>query len=240
VLLRIEGLTKSFGGLLAVDNMSFDVEQGAIMGLIGPNGAGKTTLFEVVSGFQRPTKGHCYFNDERIDHLKPHQICSRGIGRTFQIPQIFPSFTVFETVLVAALLHLPIREARHRSDEVLQTVELSVKSGERTENLTIPDQKRLEVGRALASNPLLLLLDEVMSGLNVVESRDMINLIQRLKSQGMTFILVEHVMHIIMGLCERIVVLNFGQKIAEGPPKEIANDEQVIEAYLGRGGEALA
>lgn len=240
MLLRVEELTKNFGGLLAVDDMSFEVEKGSIIGLIGPNGAGKTTLFELISGFRRPTSGYCYFKEERIDKLKPHQICFRGIGRTFQIPQIFPSFTVFETVLVAALLHLSIKEARHRAHNVLETVGLSTKAEEITENLTIPEQKRLEVGRALASNPELLLLDEVMSGLNVVESKEMIELIQGLQDRGMTFIMVEHVMHIIMGLCERIVVLNFGRKIAEGTPEEIANNEQVIEAYLGRGGGAVA
>ncbi|GAF98841.1 unnamed protein product [marine sediment metagenome] len=240
MLLKVEELTKSFGGLIAIDSMSFEVEKGSIIGLIGPNGAGKTTLFEVISGFQRPTSGNCYFKEERIDNLKPHQICFRGIGRTFQIPQIFPSFTVFETVLVAALLHLSIQEARDRTHDVLETVGLSAKAEEITENLTIPEQKRLEVGRALASNPELLLLDEVMSGLNVVESKEMIELIKRLQDQGMTFILVEHVMHIIMGLCERIVVLNFGKKIAEGTPEEIANNEQVIEAYLGREGSTVA
>lgn len=240
MLLRVEELTKSYGGLQAVDGMSFEVEKGSIMGLIGPNGAGKTTLFEVISGFQRPTSGYCYFKEERIDNLKPHQICFRGIGRTFQIPQIFPSFTVFETVLVAALLHLSIKKARDRTHDVLETVGLSEKAEEITENLTIPEQKRLEVGRALASNPELMLLDEVMSGLNVVESKEMIELIQRLQDQGLTFILVEHVMHIIMGLCERIVVLNFGKKIAEGTPEEIANNEQVIEAYLGREGSTVA
>lgn len=240
MLLKVEELTKSFGGLIAIDGMSFGVEKGAIMGLIGPNGAGKTTLFEVISGFQRPTSGYCYFKEERIDNLKPHKICFRGIGRTFQIPQIFPSFTVFETVLVAALLHLSIQEARDRTHDVLEIVGLSAKAEEITENLTIPEQKRLEVGRALASNPELLLLDEVMSGLNVVESKEMIELIKRLQDQGMTFMLVEHVMHIIMGLCERIVVLNFGKKIAEGTPEEIANNEQVIEAYLGREGSTVA
>jgi branched-chain amino acid transport system ATP-binding protein len=240
VLLKVEELTKSYGGLQAVDGMSFEVEKGSIIGLIGPNGAGKTTLFEVISGFQRPTSGYCYFKEERIDNLKPHQICFRGIGRTFQIPQIFPSFTVFETVLVAALLHLSIKKARDRTHDVLETVGLSEKAEEITENLTIPEQKRLEVGRALASNPELMLLDEVMSGLNVVESKEMIELIQRLQGQGLTFILVEHVMHIIMELCERIVVLNFGKKIAEGTPEEIANNEQVIEAYLGREGSTVA
>ena len=240
MLLKVEELTKSYGGLMAVDGMSFGVEKGSIMGLIGPNGAGKTTLFEVISGFQRPTSGNCYFKEERIDNLKPNKICFRGIGRTFQIPQIFPTFTVFETLLVAALLHLSIQKARDRTQDVLETVGLSHKAEEITENLTIPEQKRLEVGRALASNPELLLLDEVMSGLNVVESKEMIELIQRLQDQGMTFILVEHVMHIIMGLCERIVVLNFGKKIAEGTPEEIANNEQVIEAYLGREGSTVA
>jgi len=225
---------------MAIDGMSFGVEKGSIMGLIGPNGAGKTTLFEVISGFQRPTSGNCYFKEERIDNLKPHKICFRGIGRTFQIPQIFPTFTVFETVLVAALLHLSIQKARDRTQDVLETVGLSHKAEEITENLTIPEQKRLEVGRALASNPELLLLDEVMSGLNVVESKEMIELIQRLQDQGLTFIMVEHVMRIIMGLCERIVVLNFGKKIAEGTPEEIANNEQVIEAYLGREGSTVA
>ena len=240
MLLRVEELTKNFGGLLAVDGMSFNVEKGSIIGLIGPNGAGKTTLFELISGFQRPTSGYCYFKKKRIDKLKPHQITSRGIGRTFQIPQIFSSFTVFETILVAALLHLTTKKARDRTHDVLETVGLSAKSEEITENLTIPEQKRLEVGRALASNPELMLLDEVMSGLNIVESKEMTELIQRLQEQGMTFILVEHVMHIIMGLCERIVVLNFGKKIAEGTPEEIVKNKQVIEAYLGKEGEAVA
>jgi branched-chain amino acid transport system ATP-binding protein len=234
LLLEVKDLTKSFGGLLAIDGISFSVEKGEIIGLIGPNGAGKSTLFEVISGFYRPTGGHCYFKDERIDRLKPHDICKRGIGRTFQIPQIFPSFTVFETVLVAALIHLPLKFAKDRVMEILDTVNLLAKANEMTTDLTIPDQRRLEVGRALASNPELMLLDEVMSGLNVVEAKGMIELFHKLHERGMTFILVEHVMHIIMELCKRIIVLNFGKKIAEGTPEEIANNEEVINAYLGR------
>ncbi|MBW1681223.1 MAG: ABC transporter ATP-binding protein [Deltaproteobacteria bacterium] len=232
-LLKVECLTKRFGGLVALDRVSLEVEEGHIMGVIGPNGAGKTTLFGTISGFHKPQEGAVYFRGRRIDGLKPHRICKMGLVRTFQIAQPFPGFTPLETLVTAALNTLPLARARKRAREVLEMVGLAEKAQEEGGNLTIADQKALEVGKAIATGGRLILLDEVMAGLTVLEAQTMMSLVKRLQAQGFTFLMVEHVMYVIMKLCDRIVVLNFGQKIAEGTPGEIAGNKTVIDAYIG-------
>jgi branched-chain amino acid transport system ATP-binding protein len=232
-LLKVESVAKHFGGLVALNDVSLEVEEGSMMGVIGPNGAGKTTLFATISGFHKPLRGAIYFRGKRIDGLKPHAICKMGLARTFQIAQPFLGFTPFETLVTAALNTLSLVRARRRADEVLDMVGLAEKAHEAGGSLTIADQKALEVGKAIATGGRLILLDEVMAGLTVPEARVMMSLIGRLRTEGFTFLMVEHVMYIIMKLCDRIMVLNFGQKIAEGPPEEIARDKKVIVAYIG-------
>ena len=232
-LLKVESVTKNFGGLVALNDVSLEVEQGSLLGVIGPNGAGKTTLFSVISGFHKPLKGAIFFQGKRIDGLKPHKICKMGLARTFQIAQPFLGFTPFETLITAALNALSLDRARKRAEEVLDMVGLAEKAHEEGGSLTIADQKALEVGKALATGGRLILLDEVMAGLTVPEAQVMMSLIERLQGEGFTFLIVEHVMYVIMKLCDRIAVLNFGQKIAEGAPEEIAGDKTVIKAYIG-------
>ncbi len=233
-MLEIHGLTKAFGGLIAVDDVSFRVARGEIVGLIGPNGSGKSTIFEVVSGFQRPTRGRVAFEGRRIDGLPPHRVLARGIARAFQIIQLFPSFTVEETIRLAALHDLPMAAARHKAAEVMERVGLAPVAGELVANLSLPDHKRLEFGKVLAARPRLVLLDELMAGLTEGVADELAALIVTLRrDEGMTFVMVEHRMEIIMGLCDRLVALNFGKKLAEGLPREVASNKEVIEAYLG-------
>lgn len=233
-LLRVERLTKHFGGLVAVDNLSFAVEQGEIVGLIGPNGAGKTTTFSLISGFLRPTAGEIFFEGIPLHGRKPHEICALGLTRTFQVVQPFPDITVLENVLVGAFArHAGTAAAERRAMAVLERVGLAHKAYYPARELTLLELKRLEVGKALATEPRLLLLDEVAAGLNPVEIQEMLKLVRELNAEGITFLLVEHVMQFIMQVCRRIIVLNFGQKIAEGTPEEISRYPKVLEAYLG-------
>jgi branched-chain amino acid transport system ATP-binding protein len=232
-LLRVESVAKHFGGLVALNDVSLEVEAGSMMGVIGPNGAGKTTLFATISGFHKPDRGAIHFGGKRIDGRKPHVICKMGLARTFQIAQTFLGFTPLETLLTAALNHLPLDRARDRAEEVLDMVGLSEKAHVEGGSLTTADQKALEVGKAIATGGKLILLDEVMAGLTVPEAQIMMSLIERLRGEGFTFLMVEHVMYVIMKLCDRIAVLNFGQKIAEGTPEEIAANRKVIDAYIG-------
>lgn len=233
-MLSVEQLTKSFGGLTALENLSFRVERGQIVGLIGPNGSGKSTTFEVISGFQRPTRGRILFEGERIDGLPAHRVLERGIARSFQLVQLFPSFTVEETVLLAALHSLPLKEARKKTEETIELVGLTPIAQELVSNLSLPDHKRLEFGKVLATRPTLILLDELMAGLTEGVANELGRLIVRLRAEeGMTFVMVEHRMEIIMELCDRLIALNFGEKLAEGLPREVAADRQVVEAYLG-------
>jgi branched-chain amino acid transport system ATP-binding protein len=231
--LTVEGISKNFGGLVALNEVSLEVEEGELMGVIGPNGAGKTTLFSTISGFHKPERGEIYFKGKRIDGRKPHQICKMGLVRTFQIAQPFLGFTPYETLVAAALNSLSMNQARKRAEEVLEMVGLRDKAHEDGASLTIADKKALEMGKAIAAGGRLILLDEVMAGLILPEAEVVMSLIKKLREEGLTFLMVEHVMFIIMRLCERIVVLSFGQKIAEGTPEEIANNQTVIDSYFG-------
>jgi branched-chain amino acid transport system ATP-binding protein len=225
-----------FGGLLANHDVTFDIYPGEIVGLIGPNGAGKTTLFNCISGFLRPTAGTVLFKGENITGLKPHQICHRGLARTFQITQPLRDMTVLENVMVGTFCRHPLTSQAHaKAVEILKLTGMWEKRHQMGSELTIPDRKRLEIARALGTEPDLLILDEAMAGLNPTEIHDAIELVKTIQAQGITLFIIEHVMEAIMPIADRIVVLDAGRLIAEGPPSEIVRNERVIEAYLGEG-----
>ncbi len=235
-LLSLAHVNKRFGGVSALTDVGFQVEQGEILGLIGPNGAGKTTLLNCISGVFPLDGGSIHFAGQRISGLPPHRIARLGIGRTFQVVKPFLSMTVRENAAVGALFgasNLQPRLAFEAADEVLELVGMAAKSGHAVGSLTIPDRKRLEVARALATKPRLLLLDEVMAGLNAVEVDEALEMVRTVHRSGVTIVLIEHVMKVVVGLCQRVVVLNFGQPLAAGTPEEVLRDERVIEAYLG-------
>jgi branched-chain amino acid transport system ATP-binding protein len=236
-ILECEKLGKHFGGLAAATDVCFHVEKGEIVGLIGPNGAGKTTVFNLISGALVPDSGAIWFKEKKINGQKPHQICRAGVARTFQSVQVFPRISVLDHVRLASLFGNPRSKISGFTEgdaaRILDFVGLSEVSGLRAMDLTLAHQKRLEVARALAAQPDLLLLDEVMAGLNPTEVSQAMELTRRIQQRGVTILMIEHVMKAIMNICDRIIVLNYGQVIAEGAPREIAANQTVIEVYLG-------
>ncbi|MBU8872719.1 ABC transporter ATP-binding protein [Reyranella sp. MMS21-HV4-11] len=235
-MLEVREVSKSFGGLKAVDRASLDVARGEIVGLIGPNGAGKTTLFAAIAGFHRPDAGTVSFEGRPITGLAPHRICAAGMVRTFQITQPFAGISVRENIMVGAYLHTADRRlAAREAEAVAALVGMKDQLDQRGADLTVAGRKRLELARALATGPRLLLLDEVMAGLNPTEIVEIVGVIRNIREAGVTILLIEHVMQAVTSLAERVYVLNQGRMIAEGTPAAIADNEEVIEAYLGHG-----
>ncbi len=233
-MLEVRDLTKRFGGLVANDRISLHVDRGEIVGLIGPNGAGKTTLFSCISGTERATTGQVLFEGKDLVGSTPEAICRRGIARTFQIVRTFRDMTVLENVMVGALLRAAnVRQARAAAVDVLDLTGLSSKRDVLGSELTIADRKRVELARALATGPKLLMLDEAMAGLNPRERQQAVELVRQAHAQGISILMVEHVMEVIMPISDRVVVLTSGRKLVEGRPEAVARDEAVIKAYLG-------
>ena len=255
-MLKLANVSKRFGGLSVLQDVSFDVPEGKVFGLIGPNGAGKTTVFNLITGLLAPTAGAIEFGGASLVGVAPHEITRRGIGRTFQNIRIFKEMTLLENVVVGMHAHLRYgvagwllslpdfraqeRRARERAHELLGWVGLAAKAGAIADNLSYGDQRKLELARALATEPKLLLLDEPVAGMNSGEKVELMRVIGEIAGRGFTIFMIEHDMRFVMGLCERIAVLNFGRIIAEGTPDEIKNNADVIEAYLGRDDDGAA
>ncbi len=238
-VLKLERVTVAFGGLVAVDTVSFQVAAGEIVGLIGPNGAGKTTVFNAVSGYYKPTRGRIAFLGRDVTGRQPYALAAMGIGRTFQIVKPFAGLSVLENIQVASYLRYPRQaQARDKAWEVLRFIGLADRADVPAAGLTLAGRKRLEIGKALALEPKLLLLDEVVAGLNPTEADQTVHLILKIRDAGMTILIVEHIMRVIMKISTRIIVLNYGRMIAQGKPDEVAHNREVIEAYLGDSAEA--
>jgi branched-chain amino acid transport system ATP-binding protein len=237
-ILKIEELYKSFGGLMAIHNLEFKVGEGEIIGLIGPNGSGKTTTLNLITGFLKPDSGTITFRGENITGLPRHRACQKGIARTFQLIKPFLDFTALQNVMVGRVYGREptksLKVAAEESREFLKRVGLLDKAGVIAKNLTLMERKRLELARALAAKPQLLLLDEVMAGLNPGEAQDAMQLIEQIRDLKITIVVVEHIVKAILGLSDRIIVLNMGEKVAEGPPQGIVHNPKVIEVYLGK------
>jgi branched-chain amino acid transport system ATP-binding protein len=247
--LQVENVCRYFGGIAALSDLNFQVSQGEIVGLIGPNGAGKTTLFNVITGFSKPTRGRIVYEGRGISDLSPHQIASLGIIRTYQKTSVFPALTVGQNVAIGrhrqsqpgigAVLfrtsahHAERKETGARVEEILNFLGMDWSRDFVAQNLSYGDQRKLEIAIALSARPKVLLLDEPAAGLNPEETEGLMGVIRTIQDQGITILVVEHHMQLVMGICERIVVLNYGRKIAEGPPDQIQNDEEVIKVYLG-------
>jgi branched-chain amino acid transport system ATP-binding protein len=242
MILEVEGLTRRFGGLAAVKDLSFTVEQGEILGLIGPNGSGKTTAFNLITGFITPDAGHIHLDGKEITRLRPHAICVRGIARTFQLVRPFAHLTALENAMVGRLYgrerSATRRSAEAEAGEILAAVGLRGKDRVPARQLTLVERKRVELARALATRPRLLLLDEFMAGLTPQEVEAAMVMIRGIRDAGCTIIMIEHLVKAVLGLSDRILVLNAGQSIAQGPPGVISRDPRVIEAYLGTGDDA--
>lgn len=234
-LLQVSNLTKKFGGLTALDAVTFDIEKGSIVGLIGPNGSGKTTLFNVMCGFYKPDQGKIVFDGRDITGTNPTKACHLGIGRTFQIVKPFTSMTIRENVLTAAMFSRRWYgyNLGHVCDEILQKARIEALAESSIGGLSVQVRKRVELARALATNPILILLDEVLAGLNPKEVDDSLGIIQDISQSGITIIMVEHIMRAIMAISERVIVLHHGELIAHGTPEEVSRSKEVVEAYLG-------
>ena len=249
-MLRLENIVKDFGGLRVLDSLTLQVGEGLIFGLIGPNGAGKTTLFNIVSGLSRPTSGKVIFNGREITHLPPSSIAARGMGRTFQNIRIFKELSLLENVLagmhrlftyspLSMLLNLPVQKReekalREKAMDILELFHLAAKASRQAENLSYGEQRKLELARALATSPKLLLVDEPAAGMNPAETEELMGEIVQINKRGYTICLIEHDMKFVMGLCQQVAVLNFGELIALGTPEEVKCNPLVIEAYLGK------
>lgn len=237
-MLELQGVTKKFGGLVAVNNVDLRVDEGEILGLVGPNGAGKTTLLNVISGIYRPDNGSIHYQGQDISRLSMNSLCKKGIAKTFQHTHSFPGLTARESVMIGSLFgnghRVTLDEARREAEEMLGRVGFP---RERVDlvlaNLNVIELRRTQLARALASRPRILLLDELMTGLNPQESREAVNLIRSLRDDGITIVVIEHVMRVILGVSDRIVVLDHGEKIADAPPEDIVRDQRVIDSYLG-------
>jgi branched-chain amino acid transport system ATP-binding protein len=237
-LLEIKGLSKAFGGLKALSNIDFEIHEGEVVGLIGPNGSGKTTLFTTIMGSLRCDRGTIFFRGEKITGLKPYQICRKGIARTFQLTRPFSRMTCLENVMVGRSFgsdrSCSLTETEREAEEILEFTGLKEKGQHPASTLNIIERKRLELARALATRPRLLLLDEIMAGLNPMEMKAAVGLIRQINSSGISMIIVEHVMKVVLSISKRVIVLDAGKKIAEGTPHEIVQNQAVIDAYFGK------